>query len=467
MPAVRERSFTEAVTNDLEILVRRIRRHIVDAGGRAELFLDDFSVGVNDGDAMLATGPCPGLSADNAVALYRYRLDGLAAALDACETRYWRLSRSGEAAGEPGAIEAIDREVLQALRDAGGDEAIPSLLTGAHTRFAGTPERPAWSLFVQNTPLRRLLGAAEAATGGDLFEGPRSQNIPHVVFLSPPNPYASIGVTVARAVQQLRAQCLDPDVILMARRGMAVKAASPQELWRLYALVTKRIDQEVHARLRKLPWLFQSMGALLGEEFIEPAVQALRECLGGGVEVRFWPSSREGILRKAMGSEELLRMVAAGFPDHHTASLGGGVPLYVPLAGAESPAKAAEAVRRAWDAYRAEYSEKRPLRGRGVVHRPAVILLGNLGVATATEHSDDARPAYAALIETMIAAEGARAFGGMRALPPDEMYAAANTPLRYPTPLEIPAGLIEEAAEVEAEAAMEETAAASESPPAG
>jgi rhamnose utilization protein RhaD (predicted bifunctional aldolase and dehydrogenase) len=267
--------------------------------------------------------------------------------------------------------------------------------------------------------------------------------------MSPPNPYAPIGVTVPRAVQQLRAQCLDPDVILMARRGMTIKAVSPQDLWRIYTVVTRRIDQEIHSRLRKLPWLFQSIGTLFGEEFIEPAVRSLRECLGADLHVQFWPSSREGILRKAMGSEDLLRMVAAGYPDHHTASLGGAVPLYVPLAAVDSPAKVAESIRQAWDAYRVQYSQTTPLRGKGTVHRPAVILLGGLGAATATAHADEARPVFAALIETMVAAEGARAFGGMRAVPSEELLALVNAPLRYPPPLDIPAGLLEEAGESE------------------
>jgi|GEM_PF-2909616 len=449
MAAEREPVFTDAASNDLAILARRIRRHILGAGGRAEVFLEDFSIAVNDGRSMLVTGPCPGLSPDNDVPLSQYRLDGLAAALDECETRYWVLSRTPGGVADPSAIEEIDQRVLQRLRDAGGEEAVPSLLTGAHTRLAGTTERPIWSLFVQNTPLRRLLGSVEASAGGDLFEGPRSQNVPHVVFMAPPNPYAPVGVTVTKAVQQLRAQCLDPDVILMARRGMSVKAVSPQDLWRIYTVVTKRVDQEIHARLRKLPWLFQSIGTLLGDEFIEPAAQCLRECLGADLHVQFWPSSREGILRKAMGSEDLLKMVATGCPDHHTASLGGAVPLLVPLAGSDSPTKVIEAIRQAWEAYRTQYADGTPLRGKGTLHRPTVVLLGGLGVATATPHADEARAAYAALIETMVSAEGARAFGGMRAVPVPELVALLSAPLRYPAPLEVPAHLIEEAGEAE------------------
>jgi hypothetical protein len=464
MVAERQTVFTEATRNDLAILARRVRRHILDSGGRAELFLDDFSIGVNDGQCMLTTGPCPGLSPDNVVPLYQYRLEGLAAGLDTCETRYWLLSRTPGGLVDPTVIEDVDQQVLQRLRDAGDEEAIPSLLTGAHTRFVGTAERPLWSLFVQNTPLRRLLGSIQASAGGDLFEGPRSQNVPHVVYMLPPNPYAPIGVTVPRAVQQLRAQCLDPDVILMTRRGMSIKAVSPQELWHTYTLVTKKVDQEIHARLRKLPWLFQSIGTLLGDEFVEPAVRCLRDCFGGDMHVQFWPSSREGILRKAMGSEDLLRMVAAGYPDHHTARLGGAVPLYIPLAGIDSATKLVEGVRQVWEAYRVQYSETTPLHTKGTVNRPTVVLLGSLGVATVTTHADEARPAYAALIETMVAAEGARAFGGMRAVPHDELVALANTALRYPAPLEIPAHLIKEADEAE-EGFPEETGGGE--PPAG
>ncbi len=407
---------------------------------RPERFLDDFSIGVNNGISVLATGPWPAL-AEPTVQVCEYRLQGLGEALEAFEGRYWALASAATGrAADPAAIAQLDREVLQLFYEAGAEEPMPTLNTGAHVRVSGKPDRPAWSLFLQNTALRRLLSSADAAVGADLFEGPRGQNLPHVVFMSPPNPFAPDGVMVARAVQQLRVQCLDPDVILLARRGMAIKAASAADLWRLYSTVTGRIGQETHTRLRKLPWLFQAPGALLEDSLAEPAAQAVRECLGADLDVRFWPSSREGVLRKAMGSPELLTTVAAGFPDQRTACLGGLAPLYVALAATDAAPKIAQRLQQAWELYRKQYSETTPVRGPDAVHRPAVILLGGLGLVTAVSHPDEARPAFAALIEALVAAEGARAFGGMRPVPGEEGLAALSSALRYPVPANLPPG---------------------------
>ena len=437
MAADLEPVFTGAIRADIALLARLLRREVMVSVSRPERFFDDFSIGVNDGTVVLATGPWPAL-AEQAVQVCEYRLQGLADALETFEGRYWGLKSAPRATLDPAAIAELDREVLQLFYEAGNDEPVPTLNTGAHVRVAGKPDRPVWSLFLQNTALRRLLGATEAAEGVSLFEGPRGQNLPHVVFMSPPNPFAPDGVTVARAVQQLRVQCLDPDVILLARRGMAIKAASAADLWRIYSTVSGRIDQETHTRLRKLPWLFQAPGALLAEALAESAVQAIRDCLGSDLEVRFWPSSREGVLRKAMGSPDLLATVAAGFPDHRTAALGGMAPLYVALAAGDTAPKIAQRIQQAWEQYRKQYSETTPVRGPGAQHRPAVILLSGLGVVTAVGHPDEARPAFASLIETLVAAEGARAFGGMRPVPAEEAIALLSSPLRYPIPGEVP-----------------------------
>jgi hypothetical protein len=436
MAADLEPVFTGAASADIALLARLLRREVMVSVSRPERFFDDFSIGVNDGNSMLATGSWPAL-ADHAVQVCRYRLQGLGDALDTFEGRYWALKSAARPAADPAAVAELDREVLQLFYEAGVDEPVPTLNTGAHVRVTGKPDQPAWSLFLQNTALRRLLGSADAAAGADLFEGPRGQNLPHVVFMSPPNPFAPDGVTAARAVQQLRVQCLTPDVILLARRGMAIKATSAADLWRIYSTVTSRIDQEIHTRLRKLPWLFKTPGALLDESLTEPATSAVRECLGTDLEVRFWPSSREGVLRKAMGSPDLLAIVAAGFPDHRTASLGGQAPLYVALAAADTAPKIAQRLQQSWEQYRTQYSETTPIRGPGAVHRPAVILLGGLGVITAVSHPDEARPAFASLIEALVAAEGARAFGGMRPVPADEALAVLSSPLRYPAPGDI------------------------------
>jgi hypothetical protein len=437
MAADLEPTFTGALRADITLLARLLRREVMVSVSRPERFFDDFSIGVNDGTSLLATGPWPAL-ADQAVRVCGYRLQGLADALEIFEGRYWALKSAVRTATGPTAIAELDREVLQLFYEAGADEPLPTLNTGAHVRVAGKADRPVWSLFLQNTVLRRLLGASDVAAGVGLFEGPRGQNLPHVVFMSPPNPLAPDGVTVARAVQQLRVQCLDPDVILLARRGMAIKAASAADLWRIYSTVCGRIDQETHTRLRKLPWLFQAPGALLDDSLSESAVQVLRECLGADLDIRFWPSSREGVLRKAMGSPDLLATVAAGFPDHRTACLGGMAPLYVALAPADTAPKIAQRIQQAWEQYRKQYSEATPVRGAGAVHRPAVILLSGLGVVTAVSHPDEARPAFAALIETLVAAEGARAFGGMKPVPVDEAVALLCSSLRYPIPGDLP-----------------------------
>jgi hypothetical protein len=436
MAADLEPVFTGTLSADVALLARLLRREVLVSVSRPERFFDDFSIGVCDGTTLLATGPWPALAA-SAVQVCEYRVQGLGEALETFEGRYWAIKSASRSAADPAAIAQLDSEVLDRFYEAGVATPMPTLNTGAHVRLAGRADQPAWSLFLQNTALRRLLGATDAAAGAGLFEGPRGQNLPHVVFMSPPNPFAPDGVTVARAVQQLRVQCLDPDVILLARRGMAIKAASAADLWRIYSTVTGRIDEETHTRLRKLPWLFKSPGALLDESLTEAATQAIRAALGADLEVRFWPSSREGVLRKAIGSPDLLATVAAGFPDHRTACRGGVAPLYVALAATDAAPKIAQRVQQAWEIYRKQYSETTPVRGPGAVHRPALILLGGLGVVTAVSHPDDARPAFASLIEALVAAEGARAFGGMRPIPADEALALLSSPLRHPTPGDI------------------------------
>ena len=462
MAAEREPAFTGTLTDDLALLARLVRDDLMSSAGRLVPFLDDFSIGFNNGTSLLATAAWPGLANDAAAGHSEYRVEGLAAELDAIEERYWALRQAPGKVPDPDALAVLDQEVIQILSEASTGAEVPSMMAGTHVRFAGDKAHPVWSLFVQNTPLRRLLGSAAAKSAWDIFPGGRGKEVPHVVFMSPPNPLAPLAVTVPQTVKQLRLQCLDPDVILLARRGMAIKASAAADLWRLYRAVSGRIDEETHARLRKLPWLFQSIGKLLGDEFTEPAVQALRECLGQDLQVRFWPSSREGVLRKALGSAELLSLLAAGFPDHRTASLGGAVPLLVALSDVTSTSQVAPRVQQAWDAYRQQYSETTPLRGVGVVHRPSVVLLGGIGVATAVSHADGERPAFAALIETLVAAEGARAFGGMRPLPYEEAFALLNAPLRFPVPgdLPLPAPTEDESAEPDDVSEDEDVAAA-------
>ena len=440
MAAEREPQFTGTPSDDMAMLARRLRDDLMGATGRMVPFFDDFSIGCHDGTTLLATGAWPALlGASRPVESFAYRLEGLAESLEAFEGRYWALHRPRPATPDPDAIAALDREVIQRFIEAGDGLAVPSLMTGAHARFAGTAEKPMWSLFVQSTPLRRLLGSAEAGASWRLFQGLRGQAAAHVVFMAPPNPLAPIGVTVPQTVMQLRAQRLDPDVILLAHRGMTVKAATPQDIWRIYRAVTGHIEMEIHARLRRLPWLFQTIGTLLDDSFTEPAVQAVRDCLGPDLQVRFWPSSREGVLRKAMGSPALIGLVAAGFPDHHTARLGAAMPLQVELNPEDSVAGVTECIRQAWEAYRRQYSETTPLHGGGVVHRPTLILLGGIGALTAVSHAEEEHGVFAALIETLAAAEGARAFGGVRPVPYEEAFALVNSPWRYPTPGEIPA----------------------------
>lgn len=439
MAAEREPRFTGTPSEDIVELAGLVRDELMGSVGRMVPFFDDFTIGCSDGTTLLATAAWPALVSPAAVETFAYRLEGLAEALELIEGRYWTIrARTGAGTPDPESIAALDREVIQRFVEAADGLAVPSLLSGAHVGFNGTPERPQWSLFVQNTPVRRLLGSAEASSSWRLFQGLRGTAAAHVVYMAPPNPLAPIGVTVPQTVKQLRAQRLEPDVILLARRGMAIRATTPQDLWRLYRAVTGHIDQEIHARLRKLPWLFQGMGALFDDEFTEPAVQAVRECLGADLQVRFWPASREGVLRKAMGSPELIDLVAAGFPDHHTARLGAGVPLHVALDPSDSVARVAERIHQAWEEYRHQHSEVRPLHGHGVVHRPSLILLGGIGVVTAVNHADEEHAAFAALIETLVAAEGARAFGGMRPVPYEETFALVNSPLRYPVPGEVP-----------------------------
>jgi hypothetical protein len=427
--------FTGNARDDLVSLARCLRAEgFVVAAESPEPLTEDFSVGVNDGESMLVSCRAAVEGEGDQVSVAEIAVSGLAQAGEALERQYWGLAAGPFGAETARTLEDLDRQLLQLYWEAAGGDGNVSFDVGVHTAFEGTPSRARWSLFVQNEVLRKLVCAAESDVGCAALFLPASvdEDVPRIVGMSSFNPFLPVGLCVPRAVQQLRAQCLDPDGIVMARRGLALRADSPAELWQRYRTIVTRIEEDVHARLRHLPWIFQNTGDLLDDDLVAPAAQALADTLGDHLHIRLWESSRAGILRKVACADGVLDVLARGFPDFSTAAFGGIVPLVVRLDSRSSAKQVAQRVSDAWEDYRQRHSEKAPLRFDGVDHRPGVIIVAGLGVWTAGPDEPAAHRAYVALSETVSVLEGARAFGGMRPLPYDEALCVAAAPGRYP-----------------------------------
>ena len=442
MARLAEPNFTGGVSDDLTTLATLFREEVQVAAGRSEPFFDAFSLGVNDGISMMVTRPWLPRSGQDEVRVGEFTLEGLGVAHEMIEVKYWSLDAAGIGNFPMGKLAELDRELAALYEEAGTPDGLGSVDSGIHLRFEGDASRPRWSLFIQNETLRKLNCAVEGDIATyELFsdQGPAGAS-PQVVFLGNVSPLCPLGVVVPRGVLQLRAQCLDADVIIFPRRGMAVQASSPADLWERYCTVMDRLEEDVRVRLRKLPWAFQGTGEMLSESLIEPARNAVCGCVGSAGTVRFWESSREGVLRKVLCSSELLERIKDGFPDHRTAVLGGMVPLLVSLDAGESAKGIEQHVREAWEGFVTRYSTETPLRFDEESFLPAVVVLSGLGILTTVDDAAEAQAAYSALAEVLTVVEGARAYGGLGPLPYEEAVGLANCPLRRPSAVEAVGG---------------------------
>ncbi len=429
--AMREKpDFTGNLGEDLVLLARYFRVEIEPYDGVGKSLFNHFSLGVNDGTEMRVSLP-ESAEVDGTPAFADYRIDSLADELAQVEQRYRVLQASGIETITPQVLRELDDELLAACKKAGNSDIEPSSNLGLHLRFLGETGHPRWSLFIQNDVIRRLVCSAEAEElSYQLFtrRTPES-DVPTAVYLSRIDPFMPLAVVVPRAVLQMRAQCLDPDVIVFARRGLVVRGFSPHDIWKSYATIAQKINDVSQARRSELTWIFHGAGGLLDEKLFEPAKEALAECLGAERQLVVWESSREGILRKAICLSEVLETIGQGYPENCMAALGGVLPLVVMLQEGDGDGEVKNRIRQAWEEYTKRCGQERPLRFDDSRHVPSVIVLAGLGVITAGRNPDESKNAYAALSEALLVMEETRVFGGIQQLSYPEQVCAVNAPV--------------------------------------
>jgi len=401
---------------ELAALAERFSEQRKEIEGLPGASFDKVSVCANDGKSMYASLADTGSSEPGEAGIGQYPLGEVTQGLERIEAECLALKRKSSPAAAR-KLAAMDQEVVKLLEQHSDASYPPSSYTAVHTQFAGRKGKQVWSVYLETEPIRAFACGADAGSlCTELFGGrDRAEDGgPLVHFADPADSGLPLAVFLSRHMQQLRAQGLNPSVVLVANRGILISAATGTQLEEMYETIAGRIA--AFASSHEGADLFEKPYPLAGQRDVLEAEKAFFVCAEYVEMWHSWVPEKGSELHQLLCSPAQLKRLREGFPTETLVRYGGGAALVVEQGKADSADRLARSIEAAWEKYREHYVDKLHVVPKGETYIPKIVLIEGVSAITVGESDDDLAQAYAVLQETIALMAAAAPFGGLRPL---------------------------------------------------